>query len=295
MPCFHPLAAFKLPGGGIEFARGGHGRDHAKALGAIDIPCGRCVGCSLQRSRDWAIRCVHEAQLHRDNCYVTLTYSPENLPALGSLHYRDFQLFMKRLISHFKKRDIRFYMCGEYGEQLSRPHYHACLFNITFPDLKYYKENKQGNRLYTSQILDKLWGLSDTQNLVGEVTLQSAAYCARYILQKKSGDQADAHYQGRVPEFNRMSLRPGIGAKWLDRYRTDVFPCDYVVSVDGHKDRVPRYYDKRNKDHDEEQLLRVKLAREIAGRDHWSDNTTSRLRVKEVVQNAAIKQLTRDL
>lgn len=295
MPCFHPLSAYKLAGGGIEFARGGHGRDHANALGAIDIPCGRCVGCKLQRSRDWAIRCMHEASLYRDNCYVTLTYSPENLPPLGSLQYRDFQLFMKRLRSHFKQPNIRFYMCGEYGTATRRPHYHACLFNITFPDLKYYKLNKQGDRLSTSLILDKLWGLSDTQCLVGAVTLQSAGYVARYLLQKQTGDLADDHYQGRTPEFNRMSLRPGIGAGWLQRFRPDVFPCDYVVSVDGHKDRVPRYYDVLNERHDAEQLERVKRAREIAGQDHWHDNTTSRLRVKEVVQQAAIRQLTRDL
>lgn len=205
---------------------------------------------------------------------------------------------MKRLRFYFKKPDIRFYMCGEYGEQFQRPHYHACLFNVSFPDQLFYTTNKQGNRLYSSTILDKLWGLNDptsTPNLIGAVTLESAGYCARYILQKQTGDLAPGHYAGRTPEFNRMSLRPGIGARWLERYRSDVFPCDYVVTQEGRKDRVPRYYDTLNERVNPELLDLVKAEREETGKAQWADNTISRLRVKEIVQQAAVRQLTRDL
>lgn len=261
----------------------------------IDLPCGQCIGCRLQRASDWSLRCVHEAQLHPDNAYVTLTYSPENLPPSGSLQYRDFQLFMKRLRKAHPTRTIRFYMCGEYGEQNKRPHFHACLFNIGFPDQVPFTKNPNGDTLYTSRQLSKLWPLGHAS--VGQVTIQSAGYCARYIMQKQTGDQAEAYYSGRVPEFNRMSLRPGIGADWLSLFRTDVFPCDYVVDAKGHKHRVPRYYDVLNERFAASDLDQVKADRSLRANDmdRRLDNTPSRLRAKEVVQTAAATQLIRPL
>lgn len=56
-------------------------------------PCGGCVGCRLEKSRSWAVRCTHEASLYSSNCFLTLTYSPENLPKYGTLvpkHFTDF-------------------------------------------------------------------------------------------------------------------------------------------------------------------------------------------------------------
>lgn len=238
---------------------------------------------------------MHEASQHRDNVYVTLTYRDETLPPHRSLDYRDFQLFLKRVRKRFQP--FRFYMCGEYGEQEQRPHYHACLFGLTFPDLKHHHKNENGDVLYTTATLDQLWGKNDPDNapsLAGAVTLQSAGYCARYILQKKTGDLAEAHYGKRTPDFNRMSLRPGIGATWVHRFRSDVFPCDYVIT-DGRKDRVPRYYDTLNERFDADQLAAVKLARQLSAEPHRLDNTTSRLAVKEVVKTAAISRLIRKL
>ena len=105
MACFHPLKAFRTADGEIIF--NSHRRD---TVADLTLPCGQCVGCRLERSRQWAIRCVHEASLHQDNCFITLTYAPEHLPSDNSLHYRDFQLFMKRLRKRFPDLKIRFYM-----------------------------------------------------------------------------------------------------------------------------------------------------------------------------------------
>ncbi|MEO5355656.1 MAG: hypothetical protein H7835_21005, partial [Magnetococcus sp. XQGC-1] len=93
---------------------------------------GQCVGCRLERSRQWAIRVMHEASQHEHNCFITLTYNDDNLPANGSLNYRHFQNFMKRLRKYYVEFTVRFYMCGEYGENFARPHYHACIFAIMF-------------------------------------------------------------------------------------------------------------------------------------------------------------------
>lgn len=231
--------------------------------------------------------------MHRQNAFVTLTLDDAHLPADGSLDHRHFQLFMKRLRKRWGK-PVRFYMCGEYGETTDRPHYHACLFGVDFTnDQKFFTRNHQEDDLYTSETLDKLWQLGHAT--VGAVTLQSAGYCTRYIMQKKTGSLGELTYGNRTPPYNRMSLRPGLGAGWVNRFRPDVFPCDYVVTSDGHKDRVPRYYDKLNERHDAAQFAAIKSDREMSSAEHWEDNTDARLAVKATVKAAALSLLHRKL
>jgi len=98
MACFHPLQAYQLDTGEIQFHDSGRGHP-------LELPCGQCIGCRLERSRQWAIRCVHEASMHENNCFITLTYAPEYLPPDGGLIKSDFQKFIKRLRkSIFKKK-----------------------------------------------------------------------------------------------------------------------------------------------------------------------------------------------
>jgi len=54
---------------------------------------------------------------------------------------------MKRLRKHYSGRTIRYYMCGEYGENMGRPHYHAVFFNLRFADQLYFKSSG-GFKLY---------------------------------------------------------------------------------------------------------------------------------------------------
>jgi len=120
------------------------------------LPCGRCIGCRLERSRQWAVRMMHEASLHQDNCFITLTYDNEHLPKNASLVKRDFQLFMKRLRKAYPAVRIRFFHCGEYGEQYGRPHYHAILFGFDFPD-KYFLGKRNQFPVWRSASLERLW------------------------------------------------------------------------------------------------------------------------------------------
>lgn len=206
----------------------------------LRLPCGRCIGCRLDKSRQWAVRCMHEAALHDDNCFLTLTYDDEHLPAGGTLVKRDLQLFLKRLRKAHVGRVIRYYGCGEYGEQLSRPHYHLCLFNYAFPDRKIFKRGSQP--LWVSDELSSLWPLG--HSTIGCLSFDSAAYVARYVCKKVVGGIAASHYGDKQPEFALMSLKPGIGAGWFDKYGPEVYPSDYVVSR-GFKVKPPRYYDRR--------------------------------------------------
>ena len=127
MTCYHPIPAYRTATG-VSFSQLARD-DH---IGSIEILCGQCWGCRLRRAQDWELRITHEAAMWPRNCFVTLTYGRDQLPPNGSLCHRDFQLFMKRLRKVFI--DARFYMCGEYGEENGRPHFHACLFNVDFDE-----------------------------------------------------------------------------------------------------------------------------------------------------------------
>lgn len=241
MACFSPIDAWQLENGSIVFVERGN------ILRSLTLPCGQCVGCRLERSRQWAIRCMHEASMHEENGFLTLTYNQENCP--NSLDYRHFQLFMKR--ARKELGPLRFYMCGEYGSKTFRPHYHALLFGCGFLADRYlWRNSGSGFPLYRSATLDRLWPYGNAE--VGNVSFESAAYVARYVLKKVTGDRANDHYKrvdpdtGEIvqvmPEFTRMSLKPGIGRKWIEKFYTDVYPADYVM-VNAMKCKPPRYYD----------------------------------------------------
>lgn len=283
MPCYHPISAYRCSDGSVVFAQLGR----YDIVGDIQLPCGQCIGCRIDRSREWAVRCLHEAKSHDENAFLTLTYNDENLPSDGSLHYEHFQLFMKRLRYHVGP--VRFFMAGEYGDENQRPHYHALIFGYGFPDKKEWSKSPSGCMLYRSALLEKLWeyGLSS----IGEVTRESAGYVARYCLKKVTGDLAEAHYKGRTPEFAHMSVKPGIGAEWFKKFKSDMLPCDYVVA-DGVKVPVPRYYEKLYAK-GEDDLDEIKMRREIYGRSHADNNTTERLLVREEVAKAKLSQLKR--
>jgi len=255
----------------------------------MSVVCGRCIGCRVARARSWSLRCVHEAQLHDANCFVTLTYSDEHLPPDGSLRYRDFQLFMKRL-RKWARRPVRFFMCGEYGEGLRRPHYHACLFGLNFSE-----DREPVTRLstrhvhYRSPSLVRLWGLGHVD--ITDLNARTAEYAARYVLKKVSGPPAEDHYRvvdadgvvsSLVPEFARMSLRPGVGAEWFSRFSADVLSGDSVVDG-GRALPVPKYYDRLRKRFDAAGLAEVKAEREARAYRLRADSSPDRLEVREAV------------
>lgn len=204
MPCYHPVDAYLLEGGGLTFDKGARG-----ITSLIQIPCNRCVGCRLERSKVWAARCMHEASLYPENQFITLTFDPRRV-AHPDINYKAwFQPFMKRLRWKFRPRTIRFFMCGEYGEQFSRPHFHALLFNFRFPDLKQWMV-KGDQVTYRSGLLEQLWphGFSTC----GNVSYQSAAYVARYVMKKMNGDLALTHYLMSNVLSDSFVTQGGMGA-----------------------------------------------------------------------------------
>jgi hypothetical protein len=289
MACYRPLRAYAPRTG--RNAEGKLQVSFKPKIGyePIWLPCGQCIGCRLERSRQWAMRCVHEAQMYDRNCFVTLTYDDEHLPANGSLNKRDFQLFMKRLRKRYGA-GIRYYQCGEYGELLGRPHHHAILFNFDFPDKQLWSV-RDGVRLYRSASLEQLW--PHGYSTIGDVTFESAAYVARYCTKKITGKLAGEHYKGKMPEYATMSRRPGIGRAWLEKYKDDVYNHDYVVVRNGLKLRPPRYYDKIYDEIDPERMMALKEKRGEAATENIKERHWQRLEVKEELAERRLKDIPR--
>lgn len=250
---------------------------------------------------------MHEASKYVDNSFITLTYNPENLPQDRSLHHKHFQKFMKRLRKANPHQTIRFYMCGEYGTQLSRPHYHAILFNCDFYD-KELHQIKDGISLYKSEQLEQLWGKGFCT--IGEVTEQTAGYVARYCTKKITGSRADEHYytcdeygelhDNLQPEYSTMSTGGsdrGIGFTWIRDYITDVYPHDELITMrkgEARSNKPPRYYDKIYKEINPQGFEALKNKRKTQQIENAHENTRDRLRIKEFVKTQQIKPLQRN-
>lgn len=303
MPCYYPLqASFFLQDDGkkkIRFSNSAaelfYNGHKSLSDSHLSLPCGRCMGCRLEKSRQWAVRIMHEASLYEDNCFVTLTFDDKHLGTMcpnGSIDRKHMQDFMKRLRQKFKDRRIRVFYCGEYGDDFGRPHYHLCLFNIDFPDKTYWK-SINGFNYYISDVLSDIWSFG--HNVISDLTFESAAYVARYCTKKINGSLAEDHYKGRTPEFCQASLKPGIGSDWIDKFgKSDVWPFDEVV-VRGYKCKPPRYYDKRLEKIDPIAFEESKVSRTDRAIKKEDDNTHRRLLVKEKCQAARMKQLVRKL
>lgn len=289
MACFRPWPAWQLETGEIVF------KERGKVARELTLPCGRCVGCRASRARQWAIRCIHEASLHQQNAFVTLTYDEEH--ASPSLCYLDFQLFMKRFRRKFGP--VRFYMCGEYGERSYRAHYHALLFGW------YPTDGVQcGKDIVSSRELSSVWEKGFAA--VGQVSYESAGYVARYVMKKQYDGQNGKRYErvdpstGEIykvePEFSKMSLKPGIGAGWFDKYWKDVYIArDGVVQAKGRVSKAPRYYDRLLERIDPYLKDEKDFERYVKSTQFADDCTPERLQVREFCATEREKLRSRSL
>lgn len=228
---------------------------------SVKVPCGTCIGCRSDQGRDWAIRLMHESTQTYPSFFITLTYDEQNLPGQwpdderprGTLSPDDLSVFFKRLRKS-SSLPVRYYACGEYGSSGDRPHYHAALFGMRLLDRTQIGTRK-GYPVFRSATLEKAWGNGSTE--ITSLSWKSASYVAGYV-QKKARTKANPTNHLRVcpdsgeivelcPEFARMSRRPGIGKKWLEKYWQDVYPRDFVF-MDGTPFKPPRYYDKLMED-----------------------------------------------
>lgn len=285
------------------------GDPEGKIWKAIKVPCSGCLDCRLKKSREMAIRCVHEAQMNADfgSIFVTLTYNPEHLPENNTFNFRHPVLFMKRLRRMFGA-NIKSYGCAEYGEKGGRPHYHLLIFGLR-PDDMYFWRNSTNPRmkckLYRSPKIEKLWGKGKGKNFsqygnveIGEVSFQSAAYVARYVMKKNKKKEELEKELGRFHEKAIcISRREGIGLSWLKKYHSDVYPSDEVV-FEGRKGKMqrmkpPKYYDRKIQEMNLYDFSKIQLDRQRFSEQNLKETTRDRLMVKKFLKEEAVKKLQR--
>lgn len=230
MPCYHPNYVSQrvdpLTGRIVSTFCGPLKYDDPRDFEGIDnlsengfrrvlVPCGKCIGCRIDYSHEWASRlCIELKDNDHNAIFVTLTYDNDHLPTdnFGDpvLNVRDVQLFFKRLRKRYADKRIRFYLAGEYGGKTHRPHYHAIIYGLSladFPDLAVFDYNELGQPYYRSDIFAKIW--SNGFIMLSPVTQKTCAYVARYCCKKYFRLLSDDDTS--VPEFSLCSRRPGIG------------------------------------------------------------------------------------
>lgn len=254
---------------------------------SVHLPCGQCIGCRIDKSREWANRMCMESSYYDSNCFLTLTYDDKNVPEAAyfdsderlekkalTLRKRDFQLFMKRLRRRVFRDEgihIRFYACGEYGSRTQRPHYHVVIFNWFPSDARYFKHDSRGYNFYVSGIVSDCWKYGN--HLVSNMTWETCAYTARYVTKKLGNKESEVYERYNIePEFTVMSRKPGLSNQFFHDHKLSIYydeneqPIIRLPNGDNPlKFRPPRYFDNLFDVEDSSRLQEVKiLNREIA-------------------------------
>lgn len=233
------------------------------------IPCGKCIGCRLEYSKEWATKGCLEAEYYTENWFLTITYDQDHLPEagtmidpktgeelgknpFGTLKNEDMTLFIKRLRQYYERKynhkGIRYMMCGEYGDQGQRPHYHAIMYNLPLHNIHFHQYNENHETLWRCEELEEIWGKGLI--VAAEVNWNTCAYVARYITKKVGIPTQEKYYDclGVNPEFFRMSRKPGIGRQYFEDHKNEIYNKDEIIikKYNGGQMKVkpPKYYDK---------------------------------------------------
>lgn len=310
MPCYHPLHAYAVldEETGKRRLRFFKKRPDGELItedtkdNILQVPCGQCIGCRLEYSRQWAMRCVLEAKQWEHNYFVTLTYDDAHLTMnehhvvdedtgevidseyVPTLVPNELSAFVKRLREvmrrEYDKTYIRFFGCGEYGDESRRPHFHIILFNCPLPDLQFYSAH-EGYVYYKSAIIDRCWEQRG-MTLISDFSFDTARYVAKYMLKKHKGLDRDFYdLNGIAPEFTRCSRRPGIGREYYEAHKEDIYKYDSLVFPGGYgkvvRSTPPKYFDRLFGEEDAETIAAIKAGRKDSA--EWSmiqtlDNTS---------------------
>lgn len=295
MPCYQPYLGFQSPSGKVYFSP-----DKKQEWKMIPIPCGKCLGCRLEYSRQWAIRCVKEAKYHNDNCFITITYNDEHLPkrGLSKKHIQDFLKRLRRRLGYHNIIDsetgLRYFLCGEYGTSTYRPHYHAIIFGYKPVDLiSFGYDNDIRQEIFISPWLSSLWGMGNV--IVGNnVTFETCAYVARYVMKKLEVDfKNDEFYKVFNKDFILCSRRPALGYRFFEENQSELERLDKVLIRDGITCLPPRYYSRKLKEVNPDKYEEIKQKRIDNAPKETLIRCHRRLKAAEKIKKQQIQTLTR--
>lgn len=237
------------------------------------IPCNKCLGCKIDKAKDWAVRSQLEAKMYDHNYFITLTYNNENLPTkngIPTLQPKDLTRFIKSLRKHFERKNhigIKYLAGCEYGEERGRPHYHIIFFNLPLEDIKPNgRKNEINQPYYSSKLIDKLWGKATRTCDIGKVTYESASYTTRYSFKKIHASKTKE--LGIEPEQLRMSN--GIGKKWLEQEKNynSLWELNHVI-IKNNKGVInaplPKYFKRKMEEWEPEKYQKFKKKNQQQG------------------------------
>ena len=258
------------------------------------IPCGQCIGCRIRQREDWTTRIELEARDYpkEEVWFITLTYDDDHVPGMivktgeimrkvqytwkpgekrpdsvQILLYGDIQKFLKRLRKAYRGK-LRYFVAGEYGEQTARPHYHMILYGWKPTDLEnLYKIHHNG--YYTSKWLADLWGMGQIQ--IAQAVPETYRYVAGYVTKKMyelDGKKANVYYElGQTKPFACMSLKPGLGDRYYQEHKAEIWRQGYIQCTNGKQAQIPRYYEKQMEAENPQRLWRIKQNRQKKAMD----------------------------
>jgi len=190
----------------------------------LEVPCGKCEACRIQKRNEWCVRMIHELDSWTDAVFVTLTYSEDKIPSHESLVKSDLQKFFKRLRKKIEPNKIKYFACGEYGDQTNRPHYHAIIFGLSQKD---------------HDIINECWGLGIIHTGIAEPA--SMRYVAKYIQKKLSGELAKEVYEDTNRESVFCLTSKGMGKNFVLKNAKQITDnCGFTLF--GTPMSFPRYY-----------------------------------------------------
>ena len=284
MKCRHPIdVSVKSAGERVSVRSHGYSSVY-QGRASFLVPCGKCLACKARRKSEMVFRMDTEKRLgHLDSegnvvkykhCFfITLTYAPEFLPHFVPLRYdtrtgevfesvevpedhtgllnpEHLSGFMKRLRRYYSL-DCKAFLCGEYGDDYSRPHYHL----IFYSDLNWQdcvnavrrawsmkcpveKRNLPGSFVVKDGSYNT-WRRSFGRVEVKPVNMRRIRYCAKYVCK-------DTDTPHPVKKFGRASCRLGtaflLSAECLAvRQNKRLF----AYTQDGKRASLGRYFTHR--------------------------------------------------
>ena len=210
------------------------GRPLLNKEGDLILPCGKCRECISKRALEWSLRARHEMSQHEENCFLTLTYSPENLKS-DFIVKPDFQKFIK-LLRYHTGRNIRYMVSYEYGSKTYRPHMHAIIFGWEPSKQKFLKNTPSGHPLFTSEEVSKIW--KHGFHSIGSANEKTAYYIASYALSGRTRTitHPNTGETCTLSDAMDVSKRPALGLNYL------LHNARQLVDSGGS---MPRYYVKK--------------------------------------------------
>ena len=224
------------------------------------LPCGKCVECIARRISGWSFRLRKEGERSSSSFFLTLTYDTKYVPITEkgymTLDRQDPTKWLKRLRKHIfkqgKQTKIKYYLCGEYGSERDRPHYHVIIFNVELEDLIgktnaiMALNNKELMLNGKFNFNCPTWGLGSIT--IGDVSNASIGYVLKYMVKDPKKPIPRHANDDRIPIFSNMSK--GLGDNYLNEqnikwHKNDINNRYYIPIEDGKKIAMPRYYKQK--------------------------------------------------